>query len=335
MRNTTTKIGLLSLIVPLYDEEEVFPLLLLRLNAVRSELAMASELIFINDGSRDRTGELLNRAAEGDESIKVLHFTRNYGAPKAISAGLRVARGDAAVLMDGDLQDPPELIAELIDEFEKGYDVVFGERRSREGESLPKKLTSSLFRRLFSFFSRVALPRNTGDFCLISRRVVGHLVTGRNCDAVLRATINALAYPTSHVAFFRPARLAGQSKYSLSRMSRLAFNSLIVFSPHWLQLNLIVGALLTFGALLYGFHLAYGRFNGDFPLAGWRVMVALQAFVGGVVLLGIGAIGEYVRRNFEMLKQSPAFVIHSSRNLPPESPFETASDPYSLRERRL
>src|SRR5450755_2893315 len=225
------KPGLISLVVPLYNEEEVAPLLFKRLQGLVDQLPCPVQVVLVNDGSSDATIVKLREIAHADRRFKVLSLARNFGHQAAASAGLDAARGDAVVLMDADLQDPPELVLDMLREYEKGYDVVYAQRTGREGEGVFKRMSAWLFYRLMKTLVYEDLPPDVGDFRLVSRRCLDALNAMRETHRFLRGMVSWVGFPQTAVRFVRPARIAGKTKYPLHRMLLFALTAALPFSP--------------------------------------------------------------------------------------------------------
>jgi polyisoprenyl-phosphate glycosyltransferase len=298
-----------SIVVPVFNEQDVLAMLVPRLRHLLDSLTAGGEVWFVNDGSTDRTGALLSQAHDGDDRLKVLEFSRNFGHPAAITAGLDHARGDVVVLMDGDLQDPPELIPEMIALYRRGFDVVQAQRRSRAGESLFKKASAWLFYRLLRAVTNGNIPVDVGEFRLISREVVEVIRSLREHHRLVRGLVSWVGFPQTTLTFERPKRAAGSSKYPVLRMVHLGFDAMTSFSAVPLKLATFLG----FGAFLLGCgYAAYAVYVGyvlRLGVPGWTSLVIINIFFSGVVLVCLGLVGEYVGRIFEEVKGRPLYVV--------------------------
>jgi dolichol-phosphate mannosyltransferase len=305
---TATK---LSLILPFYNEEEMIPLLRERLRAFRETLGVATEVICVNDGSRDRTELLLNEWAASDETIKVLHLSRNFGHQVAVTAGLDHAdkEAEAVVIMDADLQDPPEVVVEMLAKFREGYDIVYGQRLTREGESLFKKISAFFFYRMMRWLVSPDLPPDTGDFRLMSRRSVDAFLELRERHRFLRGMATWIGFPQTAVPFHRPARAKGETKYPLRKMLGLAWNAAVSFSALPLRLVSLMGLGVTLFGICYTIYGLWQHYVAHDTVRGWTTLVILQCFIGGAMLFGLGALGEYVARIFEESKGRPLYIV--------------------------
>jgi glycosyltransferase involved in cell wall biosynthesis len=303
--------GLLSIVIAAYNEEPVLPELRRRLTDFMDALpeATRAEVVVVDDGSADCTLDGLLEWAEADPRVRVIGLARNFGHQAAVTAGLDAARGDAVVVMDADLQDPPEVITDMIAEYRRGYDVVYGRRVSRAGEGWFKRLTAWGFYRAMRAFVHKDLPVDCGDFRLVSRRCLDALVTMRETHRFLRGMVAWVGFAQTTVEYERAARAAGQTKYPLRKMVQFAWTAAVSFSPAPLRLALAVGAMLGAFGLAYGVY-AVGRFFlGYSNVPGWTSVIAVTCLVGGGVMVGIGILGEYVGRIFEEVKGRPLYVV--------------------------
>jgi len=305
-----------SIIIPVFNEEEVVPLLLPRLRAVMDRLAGGAEVWFIDDGSVDRTALLIEQAHAADPRIKLLQFSRNFGHAAAITAGLDHAQGEAVVLMDGDLQDPPELIIEMVARYREGFDVVQA-RRARRREVLFKRATAYLFYRLMSSLTHHQMQANVGEFRLMSRAVVAALVGMREHHRLIRGMVCWVGFRHATVEFERPTRAAGQTKYPLSKMLRLSVDGVTSFSTAPLRLAGVMGLIGLVGGFAYAGYALYVRYILGETVRGWTSLVLLNVFFSSVVLICLGVVGEYVGRIFEEVKNRPLYLVR--RKLDDES----------------
>jgi dolichol-phosphate mannosyltransferase len=314
------ELGLLSIVVPLYNEEQVFALFVERVKALLRALPMAVEVILVNDGSSDRTLSLLHDVARRDSRFKVIGLARNFGHQIAATAGLDSARGDAVVLMDGDLQDPPELIFDMLREYSNGYDVVYAHRVSRDGEGGFKRFTAWLFYRLMRLLVYKDLPSDVGDYRLISRRCLDVLQSMRETHRFLRGMVSWVGFPQTAVDFSRPVRAAGETKYRFSKMLRFAWTAAVSFSPLPLRLSLVLGGSLFSIGFLYTMYAITRLILGLYLVPGWTSVIILSCLGSGAILIGIGVLGEYVARIFEEIKGRPLYVVSDRLNVDEPSP---------------
>jgi len=322
---------LLSIVIPAFNEEHALPFLRQRLTAFFRDLPCAVELVLVDDGSSDRTLDFLLAWAAEDPRLEVVGLARNFGHQPAVSAGLETATGDAVVVMDADLQDPPELILEMLDGYRRGYDVVYGQRRCRQGETRFKRLTAWLFYRLFRRLIDPRLPVDAGDFRLLSRRCVDALNRMPEVHRFLRGMAAWVGFPQIGVSFDRAARVAGKTKYPLVQMLRFSWTAAVSFSI--LPLRLITGfGLLTalFGVLMGGYAIGAYLLRDWFPIylePGWMSLFCLGCLLGGAILVSLGIIGEYVGRIYEQIKGRPLYIVATragpgtAADLPSDAPF--------------
>jgi dolichol-phosphate mannosyltransferase len=305
---------LLSLVIPAYNEEEVIPVLRTRLVELLESLPCLSEVIIVNDGSRDRTMELLLQWAEEDARVKVLGLARNFGHQAAVTAGLDYARGEAVVIMDADLQDPPHVVTEMIEQYARGYDVVYGQRTSREGEGPIKRATAWLFYRFMRAFIHSDLPPDVGDFRLMSRKCLDALRAMRETHRFLRGMVAWVGFPQTAVKYHRPARAAGTTKYPMRKMIRFAWTAAVSFSPAPLRMSFAMGLLVAFLGVVAGVVAVVCKIFGFYTVPGWSSLVVLICLIGGTILISNGVLGEYVGRIFEEAKDRPLYLVSVTAN---------------------
>ncbi len=303
----------LSVVIPTYNEEANVERVYARLRAVLEALGLEWELIFSVDPSRDRTEELILACRRRDPRVKMLRFSRRFGQPMATIAGLEAASGDAVVVIDCDLQDPPELIPQLVASWRAGYDVVYAQRRTRAGETLPKRIVAALGYRLIAHTAEVEIPPNTGDFRLLSRRVVDNVVALGEHHGFLRGLVALVGFSQTSVSYDRDPRAAGSSKYNRFFGSVLiGLNGLVGFSRYPLQLISMLGIALSGVALLLGTVYFMLKLIGSAPLpVGTPTIVISVAFFSGIQLLSLGVIGEYVGRIYDEARQRPKYIVES------------------------
>ena len=301
---------LLSIVVPVYKEEENIPEFLRRLQPILAPLTGDYEIIFSLDPSPDRTEEVILEQRAADERIKLLKFSRRFGQPMAILAGLKYSRGDAVIVMDVDLQDPPELIGEMVAKWREGHDVVLPQRRQRTGEPWLKKLVSHVGYRVINRIADVQIPPNTGDFRLMSRRVVQELLRLRESHGFLRGMVAVVGFKQCLIPFDRPPRHSGDTNYNRFFGSlRIGFNGIFCFSTYALQLSTMLGFVIAgFSFLLTVIYLFY-KFMGWQILWGNPTLVILIAFLGGIQLISVGILGEYIGRIYEEVRARPKFIV--------------------------
>jgi dolichol-phosphate mannosyltransferase len=304
---------LLSVVIPVLNEAETIPLMLARL---RSTLrAQTWEVIFVDDGSTDATPDILERASLVDRRVKLLRFSRNFGHQAAVTAGLDFANGDAVVVMDADLQDPPELLPRMIDLFNQGYDVVSPRRISREAETRFKRWTSTVFYRVLSHLADQPLTPDVGDFRLFSRRAVGAIRSLREQHRYMRGMVAWLGLKEATIPFERRARAAGHTNYPLLKMLRFAWTGLSSFSAFPLRISIAAGCILSCAGFVYLLRVLYLAIWTSTLVPGWASVVALQCAFSGMILLALGGIGDYLARTYEETKNRPLYVVTETCNI--------------------
>jgi polyisoprenyl-phosphate glycosyltransferase len=306
-------IMLLSIVIPVLNEAEALPPLLARLR--ESLYNINFEAIFIDDGSTDETARILGQEALQDPRISLIRFSRNFGHQAAVTAGLDFANGDAVVVMDADLQDPPELLPRMIELFEQGYDIVSPQRISRDSETVFKRWTAKLFYRIVSYLAGHRFTPEVSDFRLFSRRAVLAIRSLREQHRYMRGLAAWLGLKESFVPFERPARAAGETKYSMLKMLRFAWTGISSFSAFPLRISISVGCFLSLFGFVYLMRVLYQAFFTNSLVPGWASVVALQCIFSGVILLALGAIGDYVARTYEESKNRPLYVVTEALNV--------------------
>lgn len=300
----------LSIVVPCFNEEEVIGETVKRLRAFcATQQQLDIELLFVDDGSRDGTRALLRGFAAEDASIRVIGFARNFGHQIAVTAGIEHARGDAVVLIDSDLQDPPEVVAQMIALWHEGYDVVYGTRTERPGESLFKLGAARAFYRVLNRLSDVPIPLDTGDFRLMSRPVVDTLNAMPERDRFVRGMVAWVGFRQTALPYKRAQRFAGVSKYPLRKMVRFATDGILSFSTRPLQMSITMGLVAAAVALLGIVYALVARLFTDMWVEGWTALMIAVLFIGGVQLISIGILGEYVGRIYNEVKRRPLYVV--------------------------
>lgn len=300
----------LSIVIPVYREEGAIPSFLRRIQPILTGLTEDYELIFCLDPSPDRTEAVILEHREKDPRIKLLTFSRRFGQPMATIAGLEYSRGDAVIVMDVDLQDPPELISAMVAKWREGFDVVLPQRRQREGEPWIKKLIAATGYKVINKIADVSIPPNTGDFRLMSRRVVAEVVRLKECHGFLRGMVAVVGYRQALIPFDRPARTAGDTHYNRFFGSlRIGFNGIFCFSTYALALSTITGFTIAgFSFLLTAVYFFY-------KLMGWEIvwgnptLVILISFLGGIQLISVGILGEYIGRIYEEVRARPKYIV--------------------------
>jgi glycosyltransferase involved in cell wall biosynthesis len=307
-----------SIVIPIFNEETTIPELDRRLRELLAKLeglGLSCEVVFVNDGSVDRSLHLLRDLAKNDRRYKVLGFSRNFGHQVAITAGLDRAEGDAVVVMDADLQDPPEVVAEMVAKWREGFDVVYGVRKRREGETIFKKATAAAFYRILRSLTGVQIPVDAGDFRLMSRPVVVALRALRERHRFVRGMVAWVGFRQTGLYYDRSERFAGETKYPLRKMLRFAVDGLTSFSTVPLRVATWLGALAGVAAVVVGLWALYVKFYVKGVVPGWTTIMILVAFSASVQLMVTGILGEYIGRLYEEAKGRPLYVVAEQINL--------------------
>lgn len=301
--------ALVSFVFPVYNEAEALPHLRSALEAWLQVSAHPVEIILVDDGSRDASFALIQEWAAGDVRVRGLSFSKNFGHQMAVSAGLAIAGGDAIVIMDADLQDPLEVVTEMIARYCEGYDVVYGQRAEREGETFFKRATAWLFYRIMRRFVHPDLPEDTGDFRLVSRRCLDAVLRMQEQHRFLRGMFAWVGFRQVAVRYKRNARLYGQTKYPLLKMVRLAWNAALSFSTLPIKLITAGGFATAALACAYGAYAVVQKYFFHNTVQGWTGLVVILGLIGGMILVSLGVIGEYVGRIFEEIKRRPLYIV--------------------------
>ena len=300
----------ISILIPAYNEAEVLRHLYERLNKLAGETPNYNfEFLFVNDGSRDQTLEIVKRFAADDSRIAYVNLSRNFGKETAMIAGLDHVTGDATVIIDADLQDPPELIPEMIKYWEEGYDDVYARRSSRQGESWLKKATSTAFYRILQKSTRIPIQQDTGDFRLLDRRCVEALRKLRESQRYTKGMFSWIGYKKKEITYDRDPRFAGETKWNYLKLVDLAVEGIVSFTTAPLRWSTILGLLTSFAAFVYIAYLLIRPLFGISTGEGYSSIMAVVLFLGGIQLLSLGIIGEYVARIFNETKQRPLYFV--------------------------
>lgn len=305
---------LVSVVVPAYYEEEVIEHCYRSLTQVMRETEYAYELIFVNDGSKDRTLDILVGISEIDPAVKIINLARNFGHQAAVSAGVHRAQGDAIVIIDADLQDPPEVILQMLEKWEEGYEVVYGKRRKREGETVFKLITAKYFYKFLNYMSDVDIPKDTGDFRLIDRKIAYIFNKMSEKNRFIRGLISWIGFNQTFVEYDRNERFAGVTKYPLKKMIKFASDGIISFSSKPLKMIIRMGFLtviLAFAVLIYSLCAKLFGFPTE---SGWTSMMVAITLFSGVQLLSLGIIGEYIARIYEESRNRPLYIVQDEIN---------------------
>lgn len=300
----------ITLLIPAYNEQEVLAPLLERLGKLAHDNSRYSfEFLFINDGSRDKTLEIIKSHATRDARISYINLSRNFGKEIAMIAGLDNVKSDAVVILDADLQDPPELIPKMIELWEQGYDDIYARRKSRAGETWFKKVTSELFYKLLQKSTSIPIQRDTGDFRLLDRRCVEALIQFRESQRYTKGMFSWIGYKKKEIEYDRDPRAAGETKWNYFKLVNLAIDGITSFTTAPLRISSVLGILVSLAAFIYIIYLVVRTIAHGTDLAGYPSMMAVILFLGGIQLLSLGVIGEYIGRIFNESKQRPLYFI--------------------------
>ncbi|MEX0955307.1 MAG: glycosyltransferase family 2 protein [Rhizobiaceae bacterium] len=298
-----------SLVIPIYNEEAVLPLLIKRIKALLDQLDGSSEAIFVDDGSSDTSAIFLRAMTARDPRIRLIELSRNFGHQIAVTAGMDAAQGDAVIVMDGDLQDPPEVVFDLISKWKEGFEIVYARRVRRTGESLWKRATASAFYRVLSKLAAVEIPRDVGDFRLVGRKALDTFKRMPERDRFVRGMFGWMGFKQAAVSFERPARVAGETKYPLRKMMRLAVHGIISFSDKPLRIALWAGLIISLLAGLIGAFAIAAWFVGAASVDGWASTIVIVSFLSGINLMMTGIVGLYVGGIHAEVKRRPLYVV--------------------------
>jgi len=298
-----------SILIPVYNEEPVLPTLFPRLDALVAQMDAPCEVLLIDDGSRDRSAELIRAALPSRPWLRLLRFARNFGHQAALTAGYDHALGAAVVCLDADLQDPPEVILEMAKRWREGFEVVYGVRTKRQGETPFKKFTAWAYYRTMRSLAKVDLPVDAGDFRLMDRKAVDALKQVRERSRYLRGLVAWIGFRQCAVPYDRAERFAGETKYPLRKMLRLAFDGILSFSSVLLRIALILGFAVSVLSILAGLVAIVVKLGGWYTVDGWTSLAVLVCFIGGVQLTVMGIIGEYISRIYDEVKARPLYLV--------------------------
>ncbi len=305
----------LSIVVPVFNEIEVLDTFYVRVKKMVETLnSLSYEIVFVDDGSEDGSYQKLMDLADMDDNIKIIKFSRNFGHQVAITAGIDNANGDAVVVIDADLQDPPEVITRFIEKWEEGYDVVYGTRNSRKGESKMKRLTAALFYRLLKTIIKIDIPVDVGDFRLMSKRAVIYFRELRERDRFVRGLVSWIGFKQIGVTYEREERCAGETKYPYTKMIQFALDGITSFSSLPLKLATWLGYFTSFLAFLYLGSVFIQKALG-YTVHGWATIMVGMLFIGGIQLICLGIVGEYIGRISNEIKQRPLYIIEEIRDV--------------------
>lgn len=321
----TTERNLLSVVIPVLDEVENVKPMIARLSGIIDNLPeLDLEIVFVDDGSTDGTRELLRVLASANSSLRLIEMSRNFGHQLAITAGIDHASGDAIVIMDGDLQDPPEVIPSLVKSWREGSDVVYAVRGARHGESRVKTAAAALHYRLLRWLSDTDIPVDTGDFRLISRRIADHLIGMRESSRYIRGMVSWLGYQQDSVVFQRAPRTTGEAKYTYRKLLRLSVDGIASFTERPLNLTFQLGGVVMLIAVALGLYFVIAKLiDPSRSNQGFATIIVAILFLGGLQLFAIGLVGQYVGRIFKQSKGRPLYVVSNRVGFPYEGTRET------------
>jgi glycosyltransferase involved in cell wall biosynthesis len=298
-----------SILIPMYNEEEVIEETYLRLKKVMDQIGESYELVFVNDGSKDRSAQIISELAKSDENIRLIDFSRNFGHQIAVTAGLDYVQGQAIVIIDADLQDPPEVIPQMLAKWREGYDVVYGKRLKRQGETAFKKVTAHVYYRVLSALTNGNIPKDTGDFRLIDRKVCEAIKKLPERNRFLRGMVNWVGFNQVAVEYVRDERWAGETKYPLKKMLKFAADGIFSFTYKPLKLATYIGLFLSVIGFLYLLIVLYQKLFTDTAQTGWASLMAVTLVFHGITLVILGIIGEYIGRIYEEVKGRPLYIV--------------------------
>lgn len=305
---------IISVVVPMYFEELVAQECYDQLKKTLEGNKFDYELIFINDGSTDKTEDILLRLSKNDKRVKVINFSRNFGHQTAVTAGIFASRGDAIVIIDADLQDPPSLIIEMIKLWEKGYEVVYGKRKKRNGESFFKVITAKYFYKFLNYMSDIDIPKDTGDFRLIDKKVAEVFKTMPERNRFIRGMMSWIGFNQTFIEYEREERFAGTTKYPLKKMVKFATDGIVSFSTKPLKIVGLLGMVSIFASIIIFVYSVVSKIFIHQTIIGWASIIDIIAFFGGLQLISLGIVGEYVARIYEESKNRPLYIIKSTEN---------------------
>ncbi len=300
---------IISIVCPCFNEEEVIEIFLNRIEPVLKEIDKSYEIIFINDGSTDATLEVLIDAKNKHNHLRILSLSRNFGKEAALTAGLKNAKGEAVIPIDIDLQDPPELISSFVEKWEEGYDVVLAKRVDRTSDSLTKRLSAKYFYKMYHIISDISIPNNVGDYRLMSKKVVKTLNTLPENQRYMKGLFSWVGYKTAIVEYKREIRVAGETSFNGWRLWNLALDGITSFSTVPLRIWLYFGVIISMLSFTYGSFIIIKTLVLGIDLPGYASLLTIILFLGGIQLIGIGVLGEYIGRIYKEAKRRPTYII--------------------------
>lgn len=309
----------LGVVIPAYNEEENIRPMYTRLSKVLDGIAGKWEILFVNDGSTDGTLKEIQAIRQTDKRVKYIDFSRNFGHEMANTAGFRHVNGDAVVIIDADLQDPPEVIADMVGEYKRGHDIVYAKRLTRKRESLLKKWTSKAFYRVLAFFSDTEIPLDTGDFRLLSRPVVNQLNQLNERNRFFRGLTHWVGYKVTYVEYHRDARNAGETKYNYMKLMKLAFDAILSFSYRPLKIFSVLGGTIATFSFLWMLYWIVLKILGHPAVEGWTSLMSIISFFFGILMLQISLIGEYIARIYEEVRNRPLYIVRKQGGIQEEN----------------
>lgn len=302
----------ISAVIPIYNEEGNIPQMYKRMSDVLSQISSEYEIIFVNDYSKDSSLSMIKELAKEDSHVRYISFSRNFGHQVAVSAGLDYSKGKAVAIIDGDLQDPPELIKEMYEKYMEGYKVVYAKRSSRKGVSIFKKIAYKSFYRILDKLTEIKIPLDTGDFRLIDRVIIKHLQEMPERNKFIRGQIAWIGYKQTFVEYDRDPRFSGETGYSFSKLLKLAIDGITGFSSKPLKFASSMGIIVSIFSFLVIIYALISQFVYNSPLRGWTSLIISVSFIGGVQLITIGIIGEYISRMSTDIKKRPLYIVEEN-----------------------
>lgn len=307
-----------SFVIPIFNEEKTLPELYQRMTPILGQLHGKSEVILVDDGSRDNSHALMLALATNDARFKVIHFARNFGHQIAITAGMDFASGEAVIIMDADLQDPPEIVLKMVEKWNEGFEIVYAVRESRVGETWFKKATASVFYRFLKLVTEVDIPLDTGDFRLVDRKALDAFRSLRENHRFVRGMFSWVGFKQTGVTYARAERFAGETKYPFRKMLRLAKDGIFSFSTAPLRMALNLGFAVSGISFLIGLWAVLAKSFGFDTVSGWTSMILVVCFIGGIQLVVLGFMGEYIGRIHEEVKNRPLYIVRSAKGFDPD-----------------